>query len=324
METSRNFSQDFSQDIYQQFLNTDLVNLPLRSNNFVCLTTYLQLFNYPGRSKLTTPEALEICQAIQQAIKDGWTLELLADRADINWFWIPPGGDRSRAIPVTGLVHHYQALQEPESVDLRSLVLSKRQAILEIVNRHGVVGIRVLGLTPGTDENTLQKIIFSVKTGDQLSSWFPVKLIRELTDLLKADVGIVTADGLPKAVLERLHKTAQAAQTALNGDRDRLLDIQEAIGKIEAYSVRGRSTFEEDELIQIWMLHHLRIIGEAARSLSAELIEAHPDISWQDLADFRTLLTDDYFQVDLNIIWAVVEQDLPILKHSIAQLFALA
>jgi len=109
METSRNFSQDFSQDIYQQFLNTDLVNLPLRSNNFVCLTTYLQLFNYPGRSKLTTPEALEICQAIQQAIKDGWTLELLTDRADINWFWIPPGGDHSSAIPVTGLVHYYQS-----------------------------------------------------------------------------------------------------------------------------------------------------------------------------------------------------------------------
>lgn len=105
---------DFSQGIYQRFLNTDLTNLPLRSNNYFCLTMYLQLFNYPGRSKLTTPEALEICLAIQRAIKDGWTLELLTDRADISWFWIPPGGNQNQAIPVTGLVQNYESPQESE------------------------------------------------------------------------------------------------------------------------------------------------------------------------------------------------------------------
>ena len=54
----------------------------------------------------------------------------------------------------------------------------------------------------------------------------------------------------------------------MRSDRERLLDIQEAIERIEKYATRGREAFERDELIQTWILHHLQIIGEAARALS--------------------------------------------------------
>lgn len=49
--------------------------------------------------------------------------------------------------------------------------------------------------------------------------------------------------------------------------RERLMDILEAIERIEKYTIHGRDTFEHDELIQTWMVHHLQIIGEAARAL---------------------------------------------------------
>jgi len=49
-------------------------------------------------------------------------------------------------------------------------------------------------------------------------------------------------------------------------DRERVEDILEAIGKIEKYAKGGRKQFEGDELVQVWILHHLQIIGEAARS----------------------------------------------------------
>ncbi|HNQ32189.1 MAG TPA: hypothetical protein PLB71_03585 [Methanoculleus sp.] len=52
---------------------------------------------------------------------------------------------------------------------------------------------------------------------------------------------------------------------------DRLLDIQEAIKEIERYAVRGRDAFLQDELVQVWMVHHLRIIGEAAARLPLTL-----------------------------------------------------
>jgi uncharacterized protein with HEPN domain len=56
----------------------------------------------------------------------------------------------------------------------------------------------------------------------------------------------------------------------LRDDRERLADILEAIDRAQRYAVRGRRAFEDDELIQAWMLQQLMIIGEAASQLSGE------------------------------------------------------
>jgi uncharacterized protein with HEPN domain len=45
---------------------------------------------------------------------------------------------------------------------------------------------------------------------------------------------------------------------------ERLKDILEAITNIERYTVRGQEAFEQDELIQTWVLYHFQLIGEAA------------------------------------------------------------
>jgi uncharacterized protein with HEPN domain len=45
--------------------------------------------------------------------------------------------------------------------------------------------------------------------------------------------------------------------------RERILDMLEAVERIERYAAKGRSEFEKDELIQTWVVHHLQIIGEA-------------------------------------------------------------
>jgi len=48
----------------------------------------------------------------------------------------------------------------------------------------------------------------------------------------------------------------------MRDDGLRLADILDAIGQIEKYSQRARAAFDEDELIRVWILHHLEIIGE--------------------------------------------------------------
>ncbi len=45
---------------------------------------------------------------------------------------------------------------------------------------------------------------------------------------------------------------------------ERLQDILDAIAGIERYTSQGRQAFDEQELIQVWVIHHLQIIGEAA------------------------------------------------------------
>lgn len=106
----------------------------------------------------------------------------------------------------------------------------------------------------------------------------------------------------------------------MRDDRERLLDIQEAIERIDKYAGRGRAAFEGDELIQTWMLHHLQIIGEAARALSAEFKRQHPAIAWPRIAGMRNILVHQYFSVDAALVWAVVESDLPVIKQQVAAL----
>ena len=107
-------------------------------------------------------------------------------------------------------------------------------------------------------------------------------------------------------------------------DRQRLEDILEAIERIEKYSGGGRATFDRDELVQTWVLHHLQIIGEAVRGLSDEIRGAHPDIPWAQIAAMRNILVHDYFGIDLEEVWTAVVRDLPQLKAKIAAALASA
>ena len=107
-------------------------------------------------------------------------------------------------------------------------------------------------------------------------------------------------------------------------DRQRLEDILEAIERIEKYASGGRESFDRDELVQTWVLHHLQIIGEAVRGLSDEIRSAHPEIPWAQIAAMRNILVHDYFGIDLEEVWTAVVRDLPQLKAKIAAALASA
>jgi uncharacterized protein with HEPN domain len=103
----------------------------------------------------------------------------------------------------------------------------------------------------------------------------------------------------------------------MRDDRERLLDILEAIERIDRYAVRGRQAFERDELIQNWITHQLQIIGEAAARITADLRENHPGVPWRQITGMRNVLTHGYFDIDLDIVWSVVERDLGKLRSQI-------
>jgi len=103
----------------------------------------------------------------------------------------------------------------------------------------------------------------------------------------------------------------------MRDDHERLLDIREAIERIEKYAGQGRETFEHDELVQTWIVHHLQIIGEASRTLSSDLRDQHPEVPWSKIIGMRNILVHDYFGIDVDVVWSVVEHDLPDLVHHI-------
>lgn len=75
--------------------------------------------------------------------------------------------------------------------------------------------------------------------------------------------------------------------------------------------------FRSDELLQVWVVHHLQVIGEACRSLPDDVRDAHPEVPWRNIVGMRHYLVHEYFRVDLDTTWNVVEEELPDLRRQV-------
>ena len=100
----------------------------------------------------------------------------------------------------------------------------------------------------------------------------------------------------------------------MRSERERLLDMLEAIERIEKYALQGKGAFLADELLQNWMVNHIMIIGEACRALPDEFQARYANIPWADIIAMRNLLVHHYFGIDVEAVWSVVEHDIPELK----------
>ena len=106
----------------------------------------------------------------------------------------------------------------------------------------------------------------------------------------------------------------------MRDDRAWLLDILEALSKIEKYASRGEKAFWEDDLIQVWIIYYIQVAGEAANQLSDFIKNQRPDIPWKGIIGMRNVLVHQYFGLDLGEIWDTAANDLPLLKTKIKEL----
>jgi uncharacterized protein with HEPN domain len=103
-------------------------------------------------------------------------------------------------------------------------------------------------------------------------------------------------------------------------DRVYLQHIRDALNDIVEYCGVGRDVFMSDRMRQDATLRKLEIIGQAVKNLSAAAKAQQPDIPWKRIAGLRDKVIHDYFGVDLNIVWAVVDIELPKLRSAIEAL----
>ena len=97
----------------------------------------------------------------------------------------------------------------------------------------------------------------------------------------------------------------------MRSDRERLFDILEAVERIEEQATRGRAAFADDELVQTAVVRWVEIIGEATRGLTDELRRAHPQVPWRQMVAMRNVLIHGYFDIDVDLVWSVAQNDLP-------------
>jgi uncharacterized protein with HEPN domain len=95
--------------------------------------------------------------------------------------------------------------------------------------------------------------------------------------------------------------------------------ILAAVERIETYS-KGVSyrDFIQTEIIQDGVVRQLEIIGEAARNLSADLCRNHPEVPWSEIIGLRNRIAHAYYNVDLGVVWDIIQEDLPSLKRDVA------
>ncbi len=102
--------------------------------------------------------------------------------------------------------------------------------------------------------------------------------------------------------------------------KERLLDILDAIVAIERHRGRDKVAFERDELLQVWFLRHLQIIGEAARALPGDVQALAPEVPWSKIVGMRNILVHGYFDIDTDIVWDAATRDVPTIKPAVERL----
>jgi uncharacterized protein with HEPN domain len=93
-----------------------------------------------------------------------------------------------------------------------------------------------------------------------------------------------------------------------------LLDMLLAARKVMKYAQGvDFERFDQDEVLQDAIMRRIQIIGEAARKVSQEFKEAHPEISWPEIIGMRHKLIHEYFRVITEKVWETVTNDIPTL-----------
>ncbi len=104
-------------------------------------------------------------------------------------------------------------------------------------------------------------------------------------------------------------------------DQTRLRHMLEAAHEAIAMA-RGqqRTDLDTDRKLTLSLVHLLEIVGEAAKGVSPEFRQKHPELPWKSMMSMRNRLIHGYFDVNLNIVWQTVNEDLPDLVARLEQL----
>ena len=74
---------------------------------------------------------------------------------------------------------------------------------------------------------------------------------------------------------------------------------------------RTRDDLDKEEMLAISLIHLLEIVGEAANSVSNDFREQHPHIPWKKMIELRNRLIHGYFDINLDIVWDTILEDIP-------------
>jgi uncharacterized protein with HEPN domain len=83
---------------------------------------------------------------------------------------------------------------------------------------------------------------------------------------------------------------------------------------------RSRADLDRDRQLNLSLVRLLEIVGEAAARISGSTREQYASIAWPDIIGLRNRLIHGYDNVDFDILWDIVQMDLPVLIKQLEQI----
>jgi uncharacterized protein with HEPN domain len=81
-----------------------------------------------------------------------------------------------------------------------------------------------------------------------------------------------------------------------------------------------RDAFGADETLRRAFVRSLEIVGEAAKKVPEDFRAQYPAVEWRAMSGMRDRLIHDYFGVDYDLVWDVVQNRIPQLRRQIASM----
>jgi uncharacterized protein with HEPN domain len=107
------------------------------------------------------------------------------------------------------------------------------------------------------------------------------------------------------------------------GYRLYLEDILVSLGRLQTLtSGMSYDGFAKDLTKQEAVIRNLEIIGEASRKVPEAVRSAYPEVDWAGLTALRNILIHEYFGIDLEIIWDIIQNELPPLDTQINKILS--
>lgn len=213
--------------------------------------------------------------------------------------------------------------------DLRA----RRDEITRIVEAHRATNVRVFGSVARGEATAASDVDFLIDAlpghtfGDR----------EAIADELEALLGVPVDVSAAAALRERARRYVLADAVDLssarvrerppgaprfNRDRERLLDVLDAVGQIEPHVARGREVFFDDALVRTFITYWIAGAGEAVKGLSADLRTRHAEVDWRRATGMRDVISHNYRGLDLDRVWDTAQAFMPVLKAAVERILA--
>jgi uncharacterized protein with HEPN domain len=97
--------------------------------------------------------------------------------------------------------------------------------------------------------------------------------------------------------------------------------LKDAIADIETFTAEvDFEAFRQNREKVLAVVKTIEILGEAVKNIPEDTRSRYPQIPWKAIAGMRDVLVHEYWEIDLNVVWATVQEGIPPLKITILEI----